>query len=53
MLLLLPPMMFGLIMMFNWDYASVLIDHPKLLLGCLVSEGIGALWIRQIINFDF
>ena len=27
--------------------------RPDLIAGCLVSEGLGALWIRQIVNFDF
>jgi tight adherence protein B len=52
-LLALPPAMFGLILSFNRDYASLLLARPELIIGCLVSEGIGALWIRKITNFDF
>jgi tight adherence protein B len=52
-LLILPVIMFGLILFFNEDYACMLLERPELLIGCLVSEGIGALWIRHIINFDF
>jgi tight adherence protein B len=52
-LLILPVIMFGLIMFFNQEYAGMLLERPELLLGCVVSEGIGALWIRHIINFDF
>jgi tight adherence protein B len=52
-LLILPVVMFGLILFFNEDYAGMLLERPELLIGCLVSEGIGALWIRHIINFDF
>jgi tight adherence protein B len=52
-LLVLPPVMFGLILFFNRDYANMLLARPKLIIGCLVSEAIGALWIRRIINFDF
>jgi tight adherence protein B len=52
-LLVLPLVMFGFILLFNRDYANVLLARPQLVIGCLVSEGIGALWIRQIINFDF
>jgi tight adherence protein B len=52
-LLILPFMMFGVILFFNKEYATMLIDRPELLIGCLVSEALGALWIRQIINFDF
>jgi tight adherence protein B len=52
-LLVLPPVMFGLILSFNRDYAGLLLARPELIIGCLVSEGIGALWIRKITNFDF
>jgi tight adherence protein B len=52
-LLVLPLAMFGLILFLNPDYARVLLARPELIIGCLVSEGIGALWIRQIVNFDF
>ena len=51
--LALPLVMFGFILFFNRDYANMLLARPQLVLGCLVSEGIGALWIRRIINFDF
>ena len=52
-LLALPLVMFGFVMLVNRDYASVLLDRPNLIWGCLVSEAIGALWIKRIINFDF
>jgi tight adherence protein B len=52
-LLVLPIVMFGLILFFNPDYAGFLLARPELLVGCMVSEAVGALWIRQIINFDF
>jgi tight adherence protein B len=52
-LLILPFVMFGVIMLFNRSYASILLGRPDLIAGCLVSEALGALWIRQIINFDF
>jgi tight adherence protein B len=52
-LLVLPFVMFGFIFFFNRDYANMLLERPRLVVGCLVSEGIGALWIRKIINFDF
>jgi len=44
---------FVVIMFFNRDYAGILLDRPKILIGCLVSEGLGAIWIRKIVNFDF
>lgn len=53
LLMALPPAMFGAMLVFNYSYAIVLFDHPMLMLGVLVSMGIGALWIRKIINFDF
>jgi tight adherence protein B len=52
-LLALPLVMFGFLLLFNWDYAHMLLARPKLISVCLVSEGIGALWIRRITNFDF
>jgi tight adherence protein B len=52
-LLVLPLVMFVLIVVFNRDYAAILLARPELIVGCVVSELIGALWIRQIINFDF
>lgn len=52
-LLALPAFIFFLIAFLNWDYAKVLLDYPNVLLLGLVSEFIGALWIRRIINFDF
>jgi tight adherence protein B len=52
-LVVLPLVMFGFIFLFNRDYAHVLLARPQLVIGCLVSEGIGALWIRRITNFDF
>jgi tight adherence protein B len=52
-LLVLPVVMFGLILLLNRDYANIILARPELILGCLASEAIGALWIRQITNFDF
>jgi tight adherence protein B len=37
----------------NPNYAQILLDRPRLLAGMLVSEGLGALWIRRIVNFDY
>jgi tight adherence protein B len=52
-LLAMPPAMLAIIMFLNPRYGQVLLDHPNLMLGMFVSEGLGALWIRKIINFDF
>jgi tight adherence protein B len=52
-LLGLPPFMFVLMLAMNRTYAGVLLDHPAMLWGTLISESMGALWIRKIVNFDF
>jgi tight adherence protein B len=52
-LLALPPGVFGLFLLVNANYALVLFAHPWLLVGIGVSELLGALWIRKIVNFDF
>lgn len=52
-LMALPPAMFVAMLVLNREYALVLFDYPWLLVGVVVSMGIGALWIRRIINFDF
>jgi tight adherence protein B len=52
-LLALPPVMLLLILFMNRTYGEVLLEHPNLLAGMFVSEGLGALWIRKIVNFDF
>jgi tight adherence protein B len=52
-LLALPPFMFLLIMLLSRSYGQVLLDRPILLLAVGVSELLGALWIRKIVNFDF
>jgi tight adherence protein B len=52
-LLALPPAMFLIILLLNRQYGQILLDRPGLLAGVFVSELIGALWIRKIVNFDF
>jgi tight adherence protein B len=37
----------------NRAYVQILIDRPYLLGAVLLSELIGGLWIRRIVNFDF
>jgi tight adherence protein B len=41
----------GLVML-NRPYAQILLDRPSLLVTILVSETLGSLWIRQIVNFE-
>ena len=54
-LLALAPGMFVLMLFVNYDYARMLIDwHGSVLLfGTVICEGLGWLWIRKIVNFDF
>jgi len=52
-LLAMPPVMLAIIMLLNPLYGQVLLNHPNLVIAMFVSEGLGALWIRKIINFDF
>jgi tight adherence protein B len=52
-LLGLPPFVFMLMMWLNRDYAGILLAHPALMWTLVISETIGALWIRKIVNFDF
>jgi tight adherence protein B len=52
-LLSLPPAMFLMMLFLNRSYAQVLLDHPGLLVGVLVTETLGALWIRKIVNFEY
>ena len=52
-LLVLPPIMFLVMRFVNPTYADVLLEHSGLLAGMIASMGLGALWIRKIIQFDF
>src|SRR5262249_46257555 len=52
-LLALPPFVFVAMLVMYRDFAKVLLDHPNLLIGMGISMGIGAWWIRRIVNFDF
>jgi tight adherence protein B len=52
-LLLLPFALFVAMYIMNPTYTHVLLEHPKLIVGTLVCEGVGAIWIRKIVNFDF
>jgi tight adherence protein B len=52
-LLALPIALFFIMLVINRSYEGELLRHPSLITATLVFEGIGALWIRKIINFDF
>lgn len=52
-LMALPPLLFFLMLIVNYDYARVLLETPVLLWGMAFFMGMGGLWIRKIVNFDF
>jgi tight adherence protein B len=52
-LLCLPTGLFLIMLMMNREFAVVLLNYPKLLMGVLVCQVVGALWIRKIVNFDY
>ena len=52
-LLSMPPVLFLIMMLLNRTYGQVLLDRPAILAGIFGAETAGALWIRQIVNFDF
>jgi tight adherence protein B len=51
-LVVLPFLIFAAVMFVNRAYVEVLFDHVPLLIGTLVSMGIGLLWIRNIVNIE-
>jgi tight adherence protein B len=51
-LMALPPFMFVAMLLINRKYAMTLLEYPSLLVAGLVSMGLGALWIRKIVNFE-
>ncbi|MFN5975873.1 MAG: type II secretion system F family protein, partial [Planctomyces sp.] len=52
-LMALPPFLLVIMIFLNRDYTQSLLDHPELLVGMAGSMGLGWLWIRKIVNFDF
>jgi tight adherence protein B len=52
-LLGLPVAMFFGMLFLNPEYERELLNHPTLIGTTLVFEGVGAIWIRKIINFDY
>jgi tight adherence protein B len=52
-LLSLPLAMFVLLMLIHREYEMILLQYPLLIALALSLMGIGALWIRKIVNFDF
>lgn len=52
-LLAMPPLVFLMMMFINPDYTKVLLEHRNAIAALAVMMGLGALWIRRIVNFDF
>ena len=52
-LLALPPAVFLIMLAMNRQYSGILLEHPSLIWATLISEVLGAIWIRKIVNFDF
>ena len=52
-LMMLPIGVYGILLISNRSYAIKLFEHPWLIMGTLGWMGIGGLWIRKIVNFDF
>ncbi len=52
-LLGLPPGVFLMMLAMNRAYGAILLENPVLIWAMVISESIGALWIRKIVNFDF
>jgi tight adherence protein B len=52
-LMALPPFLFALMLIVNPSYARSLLDNPKLIWGMVICMGLGGMWIRKIVNFDF
>lgn len=52
-LLALPPGLFLFMLRINYDYVMMLLNEPlgnKMLIGAIILQVLGALWIRKIIN---
>jgi tight adherence protein B len=52
-LLCLPVVIFAALMVINRKYAQVLLEHPSLLGVTAVMMGVGILWIRKIVRYDY
>jgi tight adherence protein B len=51
-LLVLPVVTFGVMYYLNRPYAAALLGHPQLLAATAAFIGCGALWVRNITNFE-
>lgn len=53
LLLALPPIIFLAMLVLKPDYAKKLMNYPALLIGTVLAQLIGALWIRKIVRVKF
>jgi tight adherence protein B len=51
-LIILPVVALGAVLVLSPDYAAALLERPWLLVVTVVSQVVGAVWIRQIIQFE-
>jgi tight adherence protein B len=51
-LVVLPFLAFGVMLVANRQYAEVLLEHVPILVGMVVSMGVGVFWIRKIVDID-
>ena len=49
----LPVAMFGLLMVIQPEYEKQLLNYPWMIMAALGLIGLGALWIRSVVNFDY
>jgi tight adherence protein B len=52
-LMALPPFLFVMMLVVNYEYGRLLLAQPVLIWSMLGFMGLGGLWIRKIVNFDF
>ncbi len=52
-LMALSPFLLLVMIFMNGEYMQSLVDSPMLIVAMAVLQGIGWLWIRKIVNFDF
>ncbi len=53
LLLVLPPALLAILSLMSAEFARAYSRHPSVLLGLFLAEGVGALWIWRIVDFDF
>jgi tight adherence protein B len=54
-LMLLPPVMFGITLFLNYEYMKIIFEDPKgfyLIVSAIVMQFVGLFWIRKIVNIE-